>query len=1422
MNRTQMAQSLATQFPEGLPPRREYAGTEFSVRQILREFNNWNRARTYTAKELEDRVHRLATPPRIIGFPFVGSTLATVLSYRGLGTEKATVTWTKNGDPFVGSVPDAEGEYIATATLGSQSLSSSVFVSTGPAITAEAHTYTLSLNDWQDSGRTRIEWLVGGVAVAEAQDSLVFVSDTDASVSARLTRSDGFVYTIGDTSLELTAEASPVDGVEGLPWALHLGVTGGVAPYTMTASIDLSPWGIEINDTSFVSSEISEAGLAEFEATITDDEGDSVTIPVTVNFLAKGPPVLEELTWVPVPGLTLSQETPAGTVIGSYTGLQPEGILALSGASGKVTVGAGNSVTVLDLSDLSSVTWVPREILGATSRESASVTLPVSLGISITGTPDLISVGEEYLFTYTISGGQAPYSVIGSGVLPANLSHDPLAHTISGILVADASFEFTIDVEDANGATATQTFEFASASAPLQDLVLSNTDFKVGIPISGTISGATGTVTSGVPGITVTDYNYSGTPTEAGDIYYFQESLGSETHNTMLVVKERDLVDLTISLEAESFAPNTPEGTIIADVSGQAVSTTELQVVGTTALEYLAGKVLSTDTWPSSGEITWSLNEINPLSDNSPHSTSAPTILIDTVLAPLSISPRPGPFTTATPVGTIVADVSGWHPTTLAGGRSLTGTDALALNSNATAIIVAGGWPAEAGDISGAKLLETNAEASNSPYETDIPTISVGAGPEIELLSIDARGMSGVWGEPVSGPAVLAEEKSIPMLRQGFGPDGQPTMHADTLYVTARLREPYPVSTQNSRVYTDTGVVFDKNVAEGDIIAGAVNNSTIIYPRSTAAWTRRDCKVVGDEWTIGVSTIGNEQRLGRTVACVVLTVTDGETTLTQTVTQPQPYIQSGTGLCVTEYRHTFDLSVFPDGTPLFANFDVYPWFGDATSVTSSIRAIPVFATDPVGEFEYQQTAYKHTALHAAPPYAYVSTAEGDNATGVVSTDAAIAKASPFATIKAAALAIGLYNQPTLGEAVIDGGIVRVVGDHALTWASGDNPVSFGTTLHIESDPEDDWPVLSYEGTVGPNVTAAPGDPRGVGGWYARGFHIQRGSSGQLSGGRWVDLEDCTFDYGSTTNASRINGTSNTRTRVWGNFSTIGSASQNFWQPAPTSGSGGVVHWQGATATGSMSFILGMCVLGCRFASSVLKANTDRHGGPSQLHLDGFDNRGNTAANFIAGGSFGSALAPMSHMNLIAEKRNYQEGPWAGVSGDLATNSTMAVYRYYTTIVGHNESGRLNEAYDEGATPRTHPFMKMYGCIIPRSATKGDLFHKDTSRQGSWWWEYRVGSACNIEMWISGPFASTYYGRHSLKPSAGGVQYPIVFADPKFGTPTETDMGGFGDYRLMPGSPGADLDLYPANAFDIEGNPRNVGGPIGAYGVLGEP
>ena len=303
--------------------------------------------------------------------------------------------------------------------------------------------------------------------------------------------------------------------------------------------------------------------------------------------------------------------------------------------------------------------------------------------------------------------------------------------------------------------------------------------------------------------------------------------------------------------------------------------------------------------------------------------------------------------------------------------------------------------------------------------------------------AVDANG----WQVTYSSPPTFdpsGDPEIFTVTRQGYNASGSLVDVDDTLTMMSRLRQPFP----NQATLTTDQALSDDFIYSSDVVAGSVtNNSTRAYPKPIAMWLTQDKQIIeSDSMTVQLAVAHAHARSGRPVAAVTFSVSDGTTTATATVSSMTTRSCPATSLAVPCFEGTLDVSGMTQGATLTIDAVIYPWVGDAFTISTDADAYPSPNLTTLRALCNRTGAYGRA-------YAYVDPVGGNDGTAVVSETAATAQAAPYATFITAAAAIKTYNNANLGRNNADGGIVRFeVGTTTLTG-------SWRTTASTDT-----WPI----------------------------------------------------------------------------------------------------------------------------------------------------------------------------------------------------------------------------------------------------------------------------------------------------------------------------------------------------------------------------
>jgi type II secretory pathway pseudopilin PulG len=184
---------------------------------------------------------------------------------------------------------------------------------------------------------------------------------------------------------------------------------------------------------------------------------------------------------------------------------------------------------------------------------------------SITGpSPSRSNLGDAVSIKMTATGGVTPYAYTAPD-LPDDLAIDPKTGVITGTLPGLGTYPLTVTVEDANGITATTTFNHV-VNTPIVVTAPAYQKLTLGAAVTGTASATGGDgvykyTATGLPtGVTInaTTGALSGTPLVAGR-YLPVVSVTDGTGGAAVTATFEILVETTAKLAFTSPVPATPD-----------------------------------------------------------------------------------------------------------------------------------------------------------------------------------------------------------------------------------------------------------------------------------------------------------------------------------------------------------------------------------------------------------------------------------------------------------------------------------------------------------------------------------------------------------------------------------------------------------------------------------------------------------------------------------------------------------------------------------------------------------------------------------------------------------------------------------------------------------------------------------------------
>jgi len=643
--------------------------------------------------------------------------------------------------------------------------------------------------------------------------------------------------------------------------------------------------------------------------------------------------------------------------------------------------------------------------------------------------------------------------------------------------------------------------------------------------------------------------------------------------------------------------------------------------------------------------------------------------------------------------------------------------------------------------------------------------------------------------------------------RAGFNASGGTTTYDDTLLLTKRVRQVHP----NSGSFTTDKVAVSDYIYAADTLFGATNNSTIVSPKPIATWGMMDRTLVGNAIAWEIIPFHRDARLGRQAVCAAVRATDGTNTTSWQYVSALTLSTYCEGAQAPEvFAGTLDITALNNNATITLQGQVFPWLGVSASVLES---------NSETEFRFSNRFfYKSTGLASAPNLIYVSSS-GNDATAVVSTNAATAKASPALTVGGAITRLA---------AVLGSGSTNVLSGSRVRITNGVNmgSVSFGTYrmdgagIIVERDPDVSRATA--------NVT-----------WNSADVRLWTSSnSGAVTGENGIIFEDLTItrsaDVGFLGEGSRrIHAQFRNVDFNWSStgaaggmmtnahLSIFGMAASNFVGGLAFTSNGDRRIIRGLTGSFNNTAIEGYNVIGCNLAAARIEYPAAQRG--FLIYNNNLPSPpGTNSSIFVRTTSAGQNMAGAVVQNVIAWISS-TSNPAIRIAGDSDNGNLTHLVCHHNTVAGVEGCGRYNVIYDDTVgTARTHTLVSFKGNIGPQFNTKGDVFMTDGTRIGNFPFHHGVGCAGNFARNFDSGNVST--GTLSFGQAYAGIGSVInggsmLFVDDRSTTlPGPSAGSSGGNYDLQSGSPAKSLFSQYLLARDFAAAARATTGTVdaGAY------
>ncbi|MFH1029189.1 MAG: putative Ig domain-containing protein [Pseudomonadota bacterium] len=316
---------------------------------------------------------------------------------------------------------------------------------------------------------------ITGTPTTAATSSITFkITDTNAKTATK-----ALSITVSATPPSITT-ATLNNGTVGVSYSQTLTATGGKTPYSWSRTAGSLPAGLSLSSTGVLSGKPTTSGTSNFTVQVKDGNNSIatkaltiiVTTPLTLDTTQPGYTTVGTLFSftpsatggaLPYSWSITSGTLPPGLALNSTSGVI-SGISTTSGWSADFSLQVKDSNNTIASALFSIYTFPPPSIVTANTYDSY--------------------VGLAYAQQLIANGGQLPYSwSIISGSLPPGLAMDSSTGKISGTAASTSNSSFTVQVKDANNATATKEYTLAISNYGSVSGVV--TDRANGAPIAG-------------------------------------------------------------------------------------------------------------------------------------------------------------------------------------------------------------------------------------------------------------------------------------------------------------------------------------------------------------------------------------------------------------------------------------------------------------------------------------------------------------------------------------------------------------------------------------------------------------------------------------------------------------------------------------------------------------------------------------------------------------------------------------------------------------------------------------------------------------------------------------------------------------------------------------------------------------------------